>query len=66
MKSDPFFDSETGSQTEITYAEKNHALDLRQKNTLDLFLARGAISPEQYRKSLGDLTEKMGEGKAQG
>ena len=66
MKSDLFFDSETRSQANLTYAEKNHALYLRQKNTLDLFLARGAISPAQYRKSLGDLTEKMGEGKAQG
>lgn len=31
-----------------------------QKHTLDLFLERGAISREQYDKSLGDLTIKMG------
>ena len=32
----------------------------KQKNTLDLFLERNAISKEQYDKSLGDLIEKMG------
>ncbi len=45
----------------LSRAEKNHQLFLKQKHTLDLFLARGAISPAQYRKSLGDLAEKMGE-----
>ena len=33
---------------------------LDQKHALDLFLERGAISKEQYDKSLGDLTRKMG------
>ena len=51
-----------GSAAELTPAARKHALYLRQKHTLDLFLERGAISPAQYRKSLGDLTEKMGEG----
>ena len=39
--------------------EKKKELFLRQKNTLDLFLERNAISREQYDKSLGDLKEKM-------
>ena len=33
---------------------------LDQKHTLDLFLERGAISQEQYDKSLGNLAKKMG------
>ncbi len=37
-----------------------HALFAAQKKTLDLFLERGAISPQQYDKSLHDLIEKMG------
>ncbi len=40
--------------------EKKKELFLNQKHTLDLFLERGAISREQYDKSLGDLTVKMG------
>ena len=40
--------------------EQLKQLYLKQKHTLDLFLERGAISREQYNKSLGDLTEKMG------
>ena len=40
--------------------EKKQQLFLNQKNTLDLFLERGAISQIQYDKSLGDLREKMG------
>lgn len=35
-------------------------LYLKQKHLLDTFLEHGAISQEQYNKSLGDLTEKMG------
>ena len=35
-------------------------LFLNQKQTLDLFLERRAISQAQYDKSLGDLIEKMG------
>ena len=45
----------------MSYAEKNHALYLKQKRTLDMFLERGAISQAQHDKSLHDLTEKMGE-----
>ena len=44
----------------LTPEEKKKQLFLKQKNTLDLFLERNAISKEQYDKSLGDLIEKMG------
>lgn len=44
----------------LSYAENNHKLFLRQKETLDLFLARKAISQAQYEKSLHDLKAKMG------
>lgn len=40
--------------------EKKKELFLRQKQTLDLFLERHAISQSQYDKSLGDLRDKMG------
>ena len=45
---------------QMTPEEKKQYLFLNQKKTLDLFLERGAISPAQYDKSLGDLREKMG------
>ena len=45
---------------ELSPEEKKIELFLRQKNTLDLFLERNAISKAQYEKSLGDLREKMG------
>ena len=44
----------------LTPEEKKKQLFLKQKNTLDLFLERNAISKAQYDKSLGDLIEKMG------
>lgn len=44
----------------LSYESKNRELYLKQKQTLDLFLERGAISQAQYDKSLGDLREKMG------
>ena len=40
--------------------EKKKELFLRQKQLLDTFLEHGAISREQYDKSLGDLIVKMG------
>lgn len=40
--------------------DKNIELYLRQKKMLEQFLERNAISKEQFEKSLGDLTEKMG------
>ena len=45
---------------DLSYEEKNKLLYLRQKNTLDMFLERNAITQEQHDKSLHDLTEKMG------
>ncbi len=44
----------------LSYESKNRALYLQQKQTLALFLERGAISQAQHDKSLRDLTEKMG------
>ena len=40
--------------------EKKKQLFLNQKNTLDLFLERNAVSKAQYDKSLGNLIDKMG------
>ena len=51
---------EEAARETLSPAEKKRALYRRQKELLDTFLARGAISPAQYEKSLGDLTEKMG------
>ena len=45
----------------MSHAEKNHQLFLRQKEILDMFLIRGAISQAQHDRSLHDLTVKMGE-----
>ena len=44
----------------FTEEEKQIALFLRQKETLLLFLERGAISRAQFDKSFGDLCRKMG------
>lgn len=44
----------------MSHDEKNRQLFLRQKETLDLFLERGAISKAQHDKSLHDLIVKMG------
>ena len=44
----------------LTPEEKKKQLFLDQKQTLDLFLERRAITQVQYDKSLGDLIEKMG------
>ena len=44
----------------LTPEERKKQLFLKQKNTLDLFLERNAISKAQYDKSLGDLIDKMG------
>ena len=51
---------ETGSWSSMTYAEKNRQLYFQQKQLLDEFLEKGAISRAQHDKSLLDLTEKMG------
>lgn len=44
----------------LTPEQKKKQLFLKQKNTLDLFLERNAISKAQYDKSLGALIVKMG------
>lgn len=44
----------------MTQAEKKVELFRRQKETLDLFLERNAISREQYNHSLAILINKMG------
>ena len=44
----------------LSYEEKNHQLFLRQKELLDLFLKKRAISKEPHEKSLRDLMEKTG------
>ncbi len=45
---------------DLSQEEKKLQLFLNQKQTLDLFLERKAISQAQYNKSMGDLREKMG------
>ena len=47
-------------KTHPTHSEQLIQLYFDQKQTLDLFLERGAISQEQYDKSLGELTKKLG------
>jgi len=55
--------SETQEEWDLlSHDEKKRLLYLKQKKTLDTFLANGAISKAQYDKSLHDLTEKMGYG----
>ncbi|MBR2801562.1 MAG: hypothetical protein IKE21_03055 [Erysipelotrichaceae bacterium] len=53
------FEQDTTWET-LTYEEKNHHLYLTQKDVLEKFRERHAISQEQYDKSLHDLNEKMG------
>ena len=43
----------------LTHKQKNELLFQRQKERLDLFLEKHAISREQYDRSLRDLTERM-------
>lgn len=45
---------------QLTPAEKKKQLFLNQKELLDKFRERNAISQAQYDKSLGDLRVKMG------
>ena len=44
----------------LTPEEKKRKLYEKQKALLDTFLEHRAILQQQYDKSLGDLTEKMG------
>lgn len=58
-----FYDISNTPVTELgtlSPEEKKNLLFLNQKQTLDLFLERNAISQAQYNKSLHDLIEKMG------
>jgi len=43
----------------LTESEKKQMLFQKQKQMLDAFLERHAITRAQYDKSLGDLIEKM-------
>ena len=45
---------------QLSPEDKKKQLYLNQKQTLEAFLERGAISKAQFDKSLGDLTSKMG------
>ena len=51
---------EQENKLEQAEAVRKYKLYQRQKETLDIFLQRGAISKAQYDKSLGDLKAKMG------
>ena len=53
--------TENQEYSNMTLAEKNHCLYLKQKAMLDTFLAKGAITQAEHDKSLHDLTVKMGE-----
>lgn len=54
------FEFESKDLSKLSEEEKKQYLFKNQKQTLDDFLARNAISKQQYDKSLGDLKEKMG------
>lgn len=54
-------DAEEHLMLGLSHSDKKHQLFLSQKQTLDSFLKRGAISKLQYEKSLHDLREKMNE-----
>ena len=54
------YNVEQTAWSQLSPEEKKKQLFLNQKQTLDLFLERKAISQAQYDKSLGDLREKMG------
>ena len=54
------YNVEQTAWSQLSSEEKKKQLFLNQKQTLDLFLERKAISQAQYDKSLGDLREKMG------
>lgn len=45
--------------SKLSSEEKKRQLFLKQKNLLDTFLEKHAISQAQYDKSLGDLRDKM-------
>ena len=55
-----YFDTEPTEWSTLSYAEKNRYLFRREKDLLDMFLEKGAITQAQHDKSLHDLIEKMG------
>ena len=57
--------NEQSEWEQLSAEEKKIRLYFQQKEVLDDFLERGAISQAQYDKSLGDMTEKMGIGSYQ-
>ena len=54
------YDKENADWSSLSYGEKNRLLFLRQKERLDMFQEKGAISQAQHDKSLHDLIKKMG------
>ena len=54
-------DAEEQPMLGLSHSDKKHQLFLCQKQTLDSFLERGAISKLQYEKSIHDLRVKMNE-----
>ncbi len=54
----------TNDWQSLSPEEKRKKLYLEQKQLLETFLERGAISKQQFDKSLGDLTVKMHMGDA--
>ena len=54
--------NEQSDWEQLSAEEKKIRLYFQQKEVLDDFLERGAITQAQYDKSLGDMTEKMGMG----
>lgn len=52
--------NEQSDWEQLSTEEKRIRLYFQQKEVLDDFLERGAITQVQYDKSLGDMTEKMG------
>lgn len=52
--------TENDAWASLSYVEKNRQLFLRQKETLEMFLERGAISQDQYNTSLHEMEKKMG------
>ena len=60
MEKTGYIDLKKADWSSLTYAEKNRVLFLRQRETLDMFLEKGAITQAQHDKSLHDLMEKMG------
>ena len=52
--------SEEKEWNSLSYDEKNEQLFQHEKRMLEMFLTKGAISRQQYEKSLHDLIEKTG------